>query len=38
MKKVFYPLAIVTLIAFITLFFNFTHDEMQEFDEEIAEA
>ena len=38
MKKVFYPLAIVTLIAFITLFLNFTHDEMQEFDEEIAAA
>ena len=38
MKKLFYPLAIVTLIAFITLFFNFTQEEMQEFDEEIGEA
>lgn len=38
MKKLLYPLAIVTLIAFITLFFNFTHEEMQEFDEEIGEA
>ena len=38
MKKLLYSLAFVTLIGFITLFFNFTHEEMQEFDEEIGEA
>ena len=38
MKKWFYPLAVVTFIGFITLFFNFTHEEMQGFDTEIGEA
>jgi undecaprenyl-diphosphatase len=38
MKKWFYPLGVVTLIGFIILFFNFTHEEMQEFDKEIGEA
>ncbi|MFC6041313.1 phosphatase PAP2 family protein [Paenisporosarcina macmurdoensis] len=38
MKKLFYPLAFVTLIGFMTLFFNFTHEEMQEFDEKIGEV
>ena len=38
MKKWFYPLAVVTFIGFMALFFSFTHNEMVEFDEEIGEA
>lgn len=38
MKKWFYPLAFVTLIAFAILILNLRHNEMIEFDENIADV
>jgi undecaprenyl-diphosphatase len=37
-KKWFYPLALVTLIAFAILFLKLRHNEMVEFDENIADV
>lgn len=37
MKKWFYPLAVVTLIGFIFLFFSFSYEEMVEFDRKMGE-
>lgn len=38
MRKWLFSLGIVTFIGFILMFFNFTHEEMNELDEELGEA
>ncbi len=38
MKKWFFSLWIITFIGFVLLFFNFTHEEMVEFDEELSKV
>ena len=37
MRKWFFSLAVVTALGFVLLFFNFTHDEMVEFDRGISQ-
>jgi undecaprenyl-diphosphatase len=38
LKKWYFPLALVTFIGFLLLFFYYTHEEMLEFDQVISDA